>query len=531
MAITQLSRIQLRRGKKEDLPQLSSGEMGWAIDTQQLYIGNGTLSEGAPEVGNTLILTEDTDLISAFEQYTYQGNNSLTITTGVDANTPVKRTLQDRLDDNVSVKAFGAVGDGTTNDRVAIQRALTQLYTQSTDPATRVTLHFPAGKYVISGGTLKIPPYANLSGAGHSATIIEQQDSGQDCVAETVDNLLQTRTSIGTGSGIQPQEIHIHGITFKTTQSTDVFKLWSCKNSHFDHCGFEGTYTNGGSLGAAYAGVNVRMNSATPTQDVFFTECEFIKNNVHVKTDDDVVDVNFHGTRFEQAFHALYLGVNSSGTGAQTTGPKAFKCENCFFDQIDQIAFLVGSGSSGTLNVRGHTSVNNTYLDVGNDNQGYTNPSQPIIQFSTGGNSSTGDYFERRIRTSSSEPQVAEIDGVCRIIEPALGTFTLTDNTAAATLVSPQLRFDANNDKSVRIFYKLDRGNQTRSGYMIVAFDSNNANLNDEFTDNNGDIGVTFSTQLVDKDGDTVNDTLEIRYTTTSTGTDVSMDASVEILV
>ena len=137
MAITQLSRIQLRRGKKEDLPQLSSGEMGWAIDTQQLYIGNGSLAEGAPEVGNTLILTEDTDLISAFEQYTYQGNNSLTIATGPDANSPVKRTLQDRLDDYVSVKAFGAVGDGATNDRAAIQRALTQLYTQSTDPATR----------------------------------------------------------------------------------------------------------------------------------------------------------------------------------------------------------------------------------------------------------------------------------------------------------------------------------------------------------------------------------------------------------
>ena len=505
--------------------------MGWAIDTQELYIGNGTLSEGAPEVGNTLILTEDTDLISAFEQYTYQGNNSLTITTGVDVNSPIKRTLQDRLDDIVSVKAFGAVGDGTTNDRVAIQRALTQLYTQSTDAATRVVLHFPAGKYVISGGTLKIPPFANLTGAGHNATIIEQQDSSTDCVAETCDNLLQTRTNIGTGSGIQPQEIHIHGITFKSTQSTDIFKLYSAKATHFDHCGFEGTYENGGVLGAARAGINIQMQSATASTDNFLTECEFIGNTVHVKSDDDIVDINLHGCTFKNAYHALYLGVASSGTGNQTRGPTAVKVESSFFDQIDQTAILVGGGNSGTLNVRGNASINNTFLDVANDNQGYTNPAQPIIQFVTGGNTSVGDYFERRYRTSSSERQVAEVEGVASIKEPALGTFTLTDNTSSATLVSSQLRFDATSERGARILYKIDRGVQTRTGVLLLTFDSSNSSIQDDFTTNNGDVGVVFSTALVDKDGDSVPDTLELRYTTTSTGTDATLDASIEILV
>ena len=65
MAVVQISKIQLRRGRKNSatgLPQLSSGEMGWAIDTQELYIGNGAVSEGAPQVGNTKILTEKDDL-------------------------------------------------------------------------------------------------------------------------------------------------------------------------------------------------------------------------------------------------------------------------------------------------------------------------------------------------------------------------------------------------------------------------------------------------------------------------------------
>ena len=58
MAIVQISQIKQRRGLQEDLPQLASAELGWSIDTRQLYIGNGSLAEGAPEVGNTEILTE-----------------------------------------------------------------------------------------------------------------------------------------------------------------------------------------------------------------------------------------------------------------------------------------------------------------------------------------------------------------------------------------------------------------------------------------------------------------------------------------
>lgn len=60
MAVTQISKIQIRRGLQENLPQLASAELGWSIDEQRLYIGNGTLAEGAPAVGMTEILTSQT---------------------------------------------------------------------------------------------------------------------------------------------------------------------------------------------------------------------------------------------------------------------------------------------------------------------------------------------------------------------------------------------------------------------------------------------------------------------------------------
>jgi hypothetical protein len=58
MAIVQISQIQVRRGLQQDLPQLASGELGWSLDSQRLFIGNGTLDEGAAREGLTEILTE-----------------------------------------------------------------------------------------------------------------------------------------------------------------------------------------------------------------------------------------------------------------------------------------------------------------------------------------------------------------------------------------------------------------------------------------------------------------------------------------
>jgi hypothetical protein len=63
VAIVQISQITNRKGLQENLPQLASGEMGWSVDERRLYIGNGTLVEGAPTVGVTEILTEYSNVI------------------------------------------------------------------------------------------------------------------------------------------------------------------------------------------------------------------------------------------------------------------------------------------------------------------------------------------------------------------------------------------------------------------------------------------------------------------------------------
>ena len=74
MAVVQISKIQIRRGKKNSdsgVPQLSSAELAWAVDTQELFIGNGSVAEGAPQVGNTKILTNNDNILELGELAEY----------------------------------------------------------------------------------------------------------------------------------------------------------------------------------------------------------------------------------------------------------------------------------------------------------------------------------------------------------------------------------------------------------------------------------------------------------------------------
>ena len=231
MAVVQISRIQVRRGKVQTtpLPQLASGELGWAVDTQQLYIGNGSVSEGAPFVGNTKILTEN-DITSGGNllgllQHVYKVNDA-SITTGIDSNNPTTRALQDQLDDRVTAADFGATGNGTTDDTAALQRAINQLFLNPTTKAsaasasgtsTRVTLTLLPGIYKTSK-TLYVPSYASIVGAGADKTVI--QYTPVQVISGTTTNTSVTITSTAVTADMVGAAISGTGINPSTTIQT-----------------------------------------------------------------------------------------------------------------------------------------------------------------------------------------------------------------------------------------------------------------------------------------------------------------------
>jgi hypothetical protein len=86
----------------------------------------------------------------------------------------VTRSVENRLRDFVSVKDFGAVGDGVTDDTLAIQAALDYADAGSNQSST-VTVFIPAGTYIHTGIT--IAGGVNVMGDGRTSTTLFMKNS------------------------------------------------------------------------------------------------------------------------------------------------------------------------------------------------------------------------------------------------------------------------------------------------------------------------------------------------------------------
>ena len=82
----------------------------------------------------------------------------------VPASGPPGRTVQAKLRDVVSVKDFGAVGDGTTNDTTALQAAIA--YCESATSWGGRALYIPGGRYLITGALTLSKEFITIFGDG-----------------------------------------------------------------------------------------------------------------------------------------------------------------------------------------------------------------------------------------------------------------------------------------------------------------------------------------------------------------------------
>jgi hypothetical protein len=128
MAVLEVAKIQVRSGLYEDLPALDTGEFGWCVDTQQLFIGKGTLAEGAPETGVTEIITEYTvaSIINSFNSLNANVANiaavAAAITSQIGNLVPVSVTLSTTQSTlaNVTAVAIEAYGARDLNYRIVM---------------------------------------------------------------------------------------------------------------------------------------------------------------------------------------------------------------------------------------------------------------------------------------------------------------------------------------------------------------------------------------------------------------------------
>mgnify|MGYP003634370853 CR=1 FL=1 len=539
MPQVQISRIQHRRGKASDLPQLAAGELGWSVDQQKLYIGNGTVADGAPAVGNTEIMTAGSSGFTTALSHTYKGylGDSTPIVTG--ATGDVSRTVQKRLDDYVSVKDFGAVGDDSTADVVAIQRAIDELYsdTDQNDARARRTLFFPAGTYKINA-SLTIPPYAHLVGEGPDKTIIKNSASAPALVTEDDDG--QVYGNIGDSGATTPTQIQISNMTIRTTVAYGGLSIDNATKVFVNNVKFQGTFVSGGTDASNSKGVTVRSTTALPCAYIVFDQCQFTGFARLVDMSYDVTNVRFTNCDFSTAYYGALLGAEMDGsTNGLTKGPRDVQFSGSSWSTIGQQAIWVkpAAGADAGTGARNVISYGNWYAEtVANSFDGVNSFIEvPVIQFDNDECTSTLDFFERTSQrntdfSDSTDPSNTppEVQGI-GLHKKAVKQITLADNTSSAT--DTGIYLPGFTDKGVRITYKMNRGAKYRTGVFTISSAGELCTFNDDFEETS-DVGTTLSAITSDGDSTAGNDTIRVKFTTTSdSSTAVTMEYQIEILV
>lgn len=529
MAVVSISRIQIRRGQKNEgsgLPQLASGELGWAIDTRELFIGNGSVAEGAPAVGNTKIITEYDDIFTLADTYTYRSTDGFVVT-GSNASAPVNRSLQQRLDDRVSVKSFGAKGDGITDDTASLQRALDQLYLNEatkSNPESRVVLHIEPGVYNITN-TLYIPPYATLKAAGSDKTIIKQTQDVE--ILKTVNSASEPglpADSSTTTYDNQARKIYMEGMTLESTTLATSVDLENCRDSKFKDVKIVGIWSAGTPLDTENTGL-IFNNSSSAIGSSYndFENCRIENFSYAAISNWDITNNHFDRCVFRNLGNGFVFGTDMVvGDTGQIVGPSHTTVSNSVFENINRTAIYVENGEY-------NLSESNRYLVVGTNSGPETNAVYPAISYISATNKSNHDYFSRTEAlisgTSATVPYIPEIEGTAmyELKYEHEQEFGALNNVRLFRLPGVQNQSYELDYTIVSNFYRV-----IRSGTMTIVVDAvqNNVDVSDDY-DFVGDEDylddINFRAQLRDANGDGAAETIDMRVVSTMPNDDESV--------
>jgi hypothetical protein len=514
-----ISRIQARRGLQQDLPQLASAELGWSVDQRRLFIGNGTLTEGAPTEGVTEILTQYTNVLNILKSYTFSGNaGGYTAQTGPSIISPIVRTVQDKLDDFVNVKDFGAIGDGIADDTAAINRAITQIYLSArlaAYPQVRRTLYFPAGTYKITGNILLIPPYVRMIGDGISNTFIKQTDGTQTCLLQFTDSLYQTGALLGTSGATLPTGISIEQMTLQndTSIDKDIVIIDSATYVTFDRVAFVGGMPNQTTNGSNQACARIK-SFATVSHNINFLFCNFINQRFAIYSIENSRNVTLLGCYVSGMYRGIELG-----TAVPTPGnvPTHYRVTGTEFASVYDHAVLCNVGAVGFL------SSGNHYMDVGNHFGGSGSPAATVLQYFGGGCFSLGDSFDRNDADNAVFLRIDHGYGRSISLHANVGAEigTLTIGTGARIVLLDNQPTPVSTGiflkNSGMMQYSILRGGY-RYGTITCTFSGGVAAYHESFTTTAaGTPGIVF----------TVSNSGEVFYTSTATGTAPALSYSI----
>lgn len=522
MAVVQISKIQIRRGQKNSssgVPQLSSAELAWAVDTQELFIGNGSVQEGAPYVGNTKIITEHDNILELANSYRFSSDDPSIVLSQ-------PRTLLGKVDEiQVSVIDYGATPDGSTDSTTAFINAFTELF-RNADETYKKVLIVPNGEYLFTSD-LEIPSNVTMRG--------ETQD-GSKIKLDTRN--IRFITTNGTGlinftSSDRPENVRIENLTIERSSGQTV--ITGLKNSIFENVTWKGEYvlsTPSSSINLSTIDSAVFWNNSSAgikVDNIKFKNCKFESNAVSVKCSQAIATdtkIDFEDCEFKITDTAInVIGVNGQSNDWQV--------RHCNFNEVSRYIFNSNWGS-------GTKFVDSSFINCGNSTNTAADPLWPMISFGESKDNLVINCFSNR----QQQAGIVSSETITGITEVANSDFTqLLNRNFSEIYLSNSFRpvavFSAlNNFMSVN--YVLRLGEHIRYGKIVftigdglqkIAWTDKYQYSDSTATSEGGKImsNFQFDVELRDNDTDSGIETLVLYYknplSTGQTG-NISFDVS-----
>ena len=217
----------------------------------------------------------------------------------------VIRTLYDKLQDTVSVKDFGAVGDGVADDTAAIQSAI------NAARALKLPLKVNAGRYNTTS-SLTITSVDWFIGDGKDSSFIQYSGSSSAIICS------------GWSGKVAALSIYVSNAAANAIEIGTASRNCSIQDCYFDATAVGSTQTGAGiflNAGAGFSG-GLLINNCYAIQFKF--GCKFVGTHLSTGTWTSVTGINNWFAGYSAAVIAgssgIYLDALSNGIGNYFTG-------------------------------------------------------------------------------------------------------------------------------------------------------------------------------------------------------------------
>lgn len=364
------------------LPALPAGATIVNVDGDQLTYNPGGITVSLLPAPNDIAVRVNEAITAVYDELASNtGSNKVGHTTGRVGE--VARTVQAALGDWISLKDFGAVGDGITDDTAAIQAMVAWVNSRAKYSAP-ISVIFPAGHYKYTTGinfTRPVAVYgfqsATLDYSGTGAAMYLGDPTPED--APTADNFYQSEYTVeglrftgGTQAGFgifiksfvfTPRIRYCIFMDYGNSATYDIYSQYENWDGIIECCEkhtYFSTVATGSFIallgkktdGSAYDGGNSRFTirdcsmGAYDNQDLGYfayinsTMCRVIGGNAHHCTGGILLGPNAHGaiidgyyTEVSTAVRPWMVSVLSDKTNpANYLFPQSVRIRNCYIN-------------------------------------------------------------------------------------------------------------------------------------------------------------------------------------------------------